>query len=148
MVDITATTVLSQNGYTTTDLAAADVERIIDDAINQVNLDAAQSMSNMTGAEGSKTVTVTAPQSVPVKILISLMLREVKKTSLTNSDSTSSSTSTSKSIGVGQINVSDASSVSSSISAAASINTVANTILRENYLRAISRLIGRSFQRA
>ena len=147
-VTLNATDTLAENGYTTTDFTAAVVEGIINRAIRQVNLDAAQSISEMTGATvGEKTVSMTQRQSVPVTILISLMLRETRRSTLSNTSSTGNSSSTSKSINVGPIGMSDASSVSSAISASASLNNPANTIYRDDYLRAIDRLRGRGMLR-
>jgi activator of HSP90 ATPase len=136
MVDITATTSLSQNGMTVTDFSAENVEYMIDDCLDTVNLMFEQTMDALSGGAGSKSVTVTRGQAPVVKMLISLVLRENKKTQLTNSSSTGSSTGTSSSIGVGSINVSESGSVSSSISAAASINNPANSVYVNLFMEA------------
>ncbi len=143
MPTLTATTELADNGYTTTDVTAAATERIINKASAYVNLRAKSAIPEMSGAEGSKTLTVTREQYAPLSMLITCMLREAKKSQLSNSSSTGSSTSTSKSIGVGQINVSDASSMSSAISAAASLNN-ADDFTRAQFEEAIRDL--RSFE--
>ena len=127
-VQITATTILAQNGMTTTDFTAATVEYMIDDCIDIVNLLASQTIAAMTGSAGTKTATFTRLQSPVVKTLISLVLRENKKTALTNSSSTGDSSGTSSSIAVGPISLSESSSVSSSISAAAAINNPSNSV--------------------
>ena len=147
MTTLTATIVLAKNNYTTTDISAANTEYIIDDAIDFVNFDCGQTMSNMSGVAGSKTVTVTYAQNAVLSTLLTCMLRDAKKTGLSNSDSTSASSGTSKSVGVGNINVSESSSVSSAISAASSLNS-ADDFTRSMYVTARQRLIGMSFRRA
>lgn len=147
MTTITATEILAENGYTTSDFTAATVELIITNAKRYINFMANQSIADMTGTEGSKTLTLTENQDICVRILTTCMLREAKKTSLTNSSSTGTSSGTASSIGVGPVSVSESSSVSSSISAAAAINSPSNTIYREMLNQALSRLHGRTFSR-
>ena len=147
MTTLTAAIVLAKNNYTTTDISAVNTEYIIDDAIDFVNFDCGQTMSNMSGGAGSKTVTVTYSQNAVLSTLLTCMLRDAKKTGLSNSDSTSASSGTSKSVGVGNINVSESSSVSSAISAASSLNS-ADDFTRSMYVTARQRLIGMSFRRA
>jgi activator of HSP90 ATPase len=127
-VTITALTVLAQNGLTVTDFTAIVTEYMIDDTINTVNLLFGQSIEAMSGTAGTKDVDMTRNQSAVVKMLLSLVLRENKKTQLTNSDNTSSSTSTSSSFTVGQISQSESNSVSTAISAASAINNPANSV--------------------
>lgn len=143
-VTITATTSLAQNGMTTTDFTAAVTEYMIDDCIDTVNLLANQSMAALSGSEGSKSVTITRLQAPAVKMLISLVLRENKKTQLTNSDNTSGSTGTSSSIGVGPVSVSESGSVSSSISASSAINNPSNSVYVDLFMRAVEELKARS----
>ena len=151
MVDLTAETVLAQNGYTeyddttdpdnpTGDFTLTVVEYVIDDCIDTVNLLAAQSMSAMAGVAESKTVTITRAQAPAVKMLISLVLRENKKTQLTNSSSTSGSESTSSTSSLGPASVSESNSVGTSISAAAAINNPQNSVFVGLFNQAISQL--------
>jgi hypothetical protein len=137
MPDYTATIALAESGYTTDDVTAINAEYIIDNAINFVNLEAQLSISALSGTAGSKTVTLTRDQYAVVSILSTAMLRETKKTSLTNS--TSTGTSTSGSIGAGSLSLSESSSVSSAISAAASLNS-GDDFLRELFWRGIEKL--------
>jgi hypothetical protein len=140
-VTITASSVLSQNGMSTTDFAAADVEAMIDDAIDTVDLFAWQSMAAMTGTAGAKTVTITRLQSPAVKMLISLLLRENKKTQFSSATNTSGSTSTSKSVSIaGVLSQSEGSSISTAISASAAINNPANTVFVQYFLQACEEL--------
>ena len=75
------------------------------------------------------------------------MLREAKKTALTNSSATGNNSGTSSSISVGPLSLSESSSISTSISAAVSINSPSNTIYREMLNNALERLRGRVFVR-
>ena len=147
MTTLTATEILAENGYTTDDFTAAVTEGIINNAKDYINLMADQSITDMTGTEGSKTLTLTSNQSVCLRILLACMLREAKKTALTNSSATGNSSGTSSSVGVGPISLSESSSISTSISAAASINSPSNTIYREMLNNALERLRGRVFVR-
>jgi hypothetical protein len=138
---------LSRYGYTIADLSAIDVENNIDDYIDTVNSDAGTSIGYMTGTAGSKTVTVTEAQNAALKPLIQVMLREVKKTSLSNSSSTSGSSSTNKSVNMGPVSFSEGGSIGTAISAASAINNAANSPLLLIYNKAIDRLRGRSCER-
>jgi hypothetical protein len=149
MVDLTAETILAQNGYTeadgsadppTGDFTKTVVEYVIDDCIDTVNLLAAQTMSAMTGAAESKTVTITRAQAPAVKMLISLVLRENKKTTLTNSNTTSGSESGSSSASLGPASISESSSVGTAIGAAAAINNPANSVFVGLFSKAIAQL--------
>jgi hypothetical protein len=141
MTDITAASILSQNGYTITDIPLLDVETIIDDCIDTVNSDADIYMPNMAGTAGSKTVTVTGKQNAALKPLIASYLREYKKTSLSNSASTSGSSSTNRSASIaGVLSTSQGGSVGNAISATSSINSSANSIYLGMYTKAIARL--------
>src|SRR3972149_6455936 len=135
----TAAIALSPNGYTEVDITTADAELIIDKAINEINLLADISIPAMTGTAGSKTVYLSRDQSAAVEILVTLMLREAKKTQLSNSSSTGSSSGTSNSVAAGGISASESGSVSSSISAASSLNS-ATDFTRELFNKAIDKL--------
>lgn len=140
-VTFDAEQIIEQNGYVvTTDFTATNVEYWIDDSIDYINLLAETSIPHMTGSAGSKTLTVSLKANAALKPLLACVLRENKKTALTNSNSTGSSSGTASSIGVGPISVSESSSVSSSISAAAAINSINNTIYREMFMTAIEQL--------
>lgn len=140
-VTITAASILAQNQYTTTDFDNTDVEYMIDDAIDTVNQLAQQSIAAMAGVPGSLTATLTRAQSPAVKTLLTIMLREAKKTSLSNSSSTSGSTSTSKSKSIaGVLSVSEGGSVGTAISATSALNNAANSPLVELFYKLIESL--------
>lgn len=139
-VSFTAAVILAQNGMTESDFTDENVEYMMDDAIDTVNLLFGQEIAALTGDAGAKAASMTRAQSSVVKMLLSLVLRENKKTSLSNSSSTGSSTGGSSSISVGSVNVSESSSVSSSISAASAINNPANTIYVNMFMQAGKRL--------
>jgi len=152
METLTAATVLAQNGYSeldiltdpdnpTGDFSKTVVEYVIDDCIKTVNLLAEQNMPLMSGVAESKTVTVSDDQSVAVKILISMVLRENKKTTLTASSTTSGSEATSSSVGLGPASVSGSSSVGTAIGAASAINNPANSIYVELFNKALAKLL-------
>lgn len=145
MVTYTALIALAENGYSITDISAANCEYIIDRATDYVNLLADTSIADMAGVAGVKTVTLTDDQNAVVGVLVSCMLREMKRTSLSNS--TSTGTSTSGSLGVGNISMSESSSVSSAISAASALNG-ADDFTRTLFMMGVKRLIGSSFRRA
>lgn len=94
MVTYTALIALAENGYTITDIPAATCEYIIDRAIDYVNMRVGASIAALTGAAGTKNVTLTRDQSAVVGLLMTCMLREAKKSSLSNSTATSNSSST------------------------------------------------------
>jgi len=144
MLTYTALIALAENGYTTSDITAANAEYIIDRATDYVNLMAGQSIADMAGGAGVKTVTLTDNQNAVVGMLVTLMLREEKKSSLTNS--TSSGTSTSGSVQVGGMGASESASVSSAISAASALGG-ADDFTREAFNDGLRRLIGCSFRR-
>ena len=81
MATITAQILLDQNNWATTDIHATSataltrVEYLIDDAIDYINSQAGTSISNMSGAAGSKTLTVTAAQAPIIKQLAALLVR-------------------------------------------------------------------------
>jgi len=76
LATITAQNILDENNWDSTDdISLANCERLIDDSIDYINLMAGLSISNMSGAAGSKTVTVTSGQSAVIKPLASLMVR-------------------------------------------------------------------------
>jgi hypothetical protein len=136
----TASSILAQNGYTTTDFSAENVEYWIDDSIDTVNDLAVQSIDAMAGIAGSKTATCTRTQAPAVKTLITIILREAKKTSLSNSNSTSSSNSTSKSVSLGPASYSEGGSVGAAISAASALNNASDSPLVELFYRLIDSL--------
>jgi hypothetical protein len=133
-VTINATNTLAENGYTTSDFTAATTEFIIDTAIDLLNLLAEQSIAAMAGSSGTKTVITTRDQAAVLKMLISVTLRENKKTALSSSSSTSGSSSAGKSVGIGSLSMSESSSVSSAISAAATINNPQNSAFAKLFL--------------
>jgi hypothetical protein len=136
-VSITATSALSENGFSvfsagppaTGDFTIIDTEAVINKAINHVNNRAKRSIPAMTGAAGSKTASMSRLESDPVNTLITIMLRETKKTSLSNSNSTSGSSSIQKSVNMGPFGKSEGGSVGTAISATAAINNAANSAL-------------------
>jgi hypothetical protein len=141
-VTFTATTILAQNGMTTTDFAAVTVEYMMDDAVDTVNLLFSQNIAALTGTAGTKTATTTRGQSAVVKMLMTLILRENKKTALSSATSTSSTGSgSSSSVGIGNLSMSESSSVSSAISAASAINNPANSVYVDLFMQAGNKLI-------
>lgn len=140
MPTLTATIVLAKNGFTTTDFSAINTEYMIDDAIDWVNNQTDRGIANMSGSAGTKTVTLSSEENAAVSPLISVVLRENKKTSLSNSSVTSGGSSTSNSIGVGSVSLSESNSVSNAISATSAINNPANTFYLEMVKAACERL--------
>lgn len=136
---LTASILLAKNGYTTTDLAATTVETIMEDALDYIENEAETGMPSLTGTAGSKQVILSRRQNAAFSPLMSCMLRDAKKSALSNSTSTGNTSSTAKSIGVGSVSVSESGSVSSAISAASSLNN-ANDFTRELFWKAIQRL--------
>jgi hypothetical protein len=128
-VTLTAANCLADNNYTTTDIPTVAVERIIDKAISYFNLRTGRSVNLMAGTPESKTTVVQAEEYGVLEAIITCMLREAKKTSLSNSTSTGSGAS--KSVNIGAMGMSESSTVSSAISAAQSINSEGNTVFRE-----------------
>jgi hypothetical protein len=141
MVTVTASTVLSKNGFTTTDFAAIDVENMIDDTIDTINLLADQTITAMAGTAGSKTATLTGPQNTCFYMLISGVLRENKKTALSNSGSTSGSSSINKSVNMGPISFSEGGSTGTAISATATLNNPANSMFANMFNLALRKLM-------
>ena len=88
MTDLTAANVLARFYYGSTDFdpdengnettSYTNVEYIIDDAIAFINAEAGTNISDMAGAAGAKTVTVTSAQNAPLKLILSVMLKETK----------------------------------------------------------------------
>jgi hypothetical protein len=140
MVDVSATIILAENGYTTTDFTAENTEYMIDDVIDTVNLLAGTTITALTGTAGTKTTTVTRHESPAVKTLCTIVLREAKKTSLSNSSSTSGSSSSSKSTNFGPVGVSEGGSTSTAISAASALNNAANSPLVDLFYKEIEKL--------
>jgi hypothetical protein len=145
-VTLTAASVLSQNGYAvingaTGDFTIADTETMINDAIDQVNQLARRSIPPMAGVAGSKTATLNREEAPAVKVLLTIMLREGKKTSLSNSSSTSGSNSSNKSWNLGPVGASTGTSVGTSISATSALNNAANSPLMDLFNRLIEQLL-------
>ena len=78
MAAITAQRVLDENNYTVSDIPLANLEYLIDNAIDHINSITGLSMSNLTGLPESKTVTLTSAQAYVVKLLSALMIRAYK----------------------------------------------------------------------
>jgi hypothetical protein len=145
---ITAQIVLDQNGYAvyaagppvSGDFTLVNVEYMIDDAIDTVNLMFSQSMANLSGTAGSKSVSVTRQQNSVLKMLLALVLRENKKTQLSNSSSTANSSGGSHSVSAGVLSMSESSSVSTSINAASAINNPTNSVYVNLFMEAGKKL--------
>jgi len=76
MVAITAQQILDETGWAATDFGSkTNLEYLIDKAINYINGETGLSISNMTGAAGSKTVTVTSAQAPIIKAWTELLGR-------------------------------------------------------------------------
>ena len=78
MTTLTAAIVLERFDLTTADFSAVATEYLIDDVIDYINLEAGTSISNLAGVAGAKTVTVTSGQNAAIKLILSLMLKDVK----------------------------------------------------------------------
>jgi hypothetical protein len=159
MVDISASIALAQNGFavisgTAGDFKAVQVEYMIDTVINVVNQLAGQSIAALSGVPGTMTTTCTRAQEPAVTTLITITLREGKKTSLSNSTSTNGSSSGSSSVSLaGVISKSESGSVGTAISAAAALNNAANSPLVDLFYKLIDSLktgavVQRHFMRA
>jgi hypothetical protein len=140
-VTFTAATILIQNGMTETDFLDETVEYMMDDAIDTVNLLFTQDIAALAGSAGAKTATMTRGQSAVTKMLLTLVLRENKKTQLTSSDSTSNASGASGSISAGGLSMSESSSISTGISASAAINNPANSVYVELFMQAGNKLV-------
>jgi hypothetical protein len=150
-VTFAAQQIIEQNGFTvysagppvTGDFTVANVENWIDNAVDFVNAKVRQirpsfsKIAHMTGIAGSKTISVTDESNAALQPLLSCILRENKKTALSNSSSTGGSSSTGKAVSVNGISMSQNSSVSSAISAASSLNNAGNTIFVKMFEDAI-----------
>jgi len=76
MATITAQQILDETGYTAANhISLTNLEYLIDNAINYINSEAGLSISNLSGAAGSKTVTVTNAQAPIIKMLSKLFIR-------------------------------------------------------------------------
>ena len=118
------TGVLIQSEYSSEE-TVENIEVIIDSAIDTVNTDAETSIGYMTGAAGSKTLTVTAAQAAALKAMVAMKLT-----------SNIVAGGSSESFGLGGVNKSTSQS------------SGANSLNQTLYDRAILRLIGRQTQRA
>ena len=86
MTTITAAIILDRFFYESTDFdpdanetaSYTAVEYIIDDVIDFVNSEAGTSISPLSGAAGSKTVTVTSAQNAAIKLVLGVTLKETK----------------------------------------------------------------------
>ena len=143
MPSVTALGLLGQNGMTTADFTAAQVESMMAMARNYINLRVKNRsrVPMLTGTEGTKTMALTDDQDAAFEPLMTCILRENNKTKLTSSASTSSSTSQSESVGAGPFNYSHSGSQSSAVSAAGAINSPQNTIYREMFELAIQSML-------
>lgn len=140
---ITAATVLSQNGYSiisgsTGDFTTSDTEAMINSGFNLINLLAGTSITKLSGSPGSSTI--EDDEEPAFNLLMTIMLREAKKTSLSNATSTGGSSGTAKSVAAMGFSKSESSSVSSAISASTAINNSANSPLVDFFNQAIERL--------
>jgi hypothetical protein len=148
-VAITAQLSLDRNGYKAGDTAAVEAktadftllvtEYIIDECIDFVNLLANSSIAALSGTPGAMTVSVSRDENAALKLLITCMLRDAKKTTLSNSSSTSNSSGTNSSVSAGGFSASDSSTVSSAVSAASSLNGM-DDFTRDLFNKAIERL--------
>lgn len=140
-VSFSASEILAQNGMSESDFTNETVEYMMDDSINTVNLLFTQTIDALAGEAGAKTATMTRNQSAVVKMLLSLVLRENKKTQLSSSSSTSNSTGTNSSVSAGGISASDSNTVSGSISATAAINNPSNSVYVNMFMEAGKKLV-------
>lgn len=141
MVESNAEDIIEDNGYVVdTDFTAVQVERMMDSALGLINVLAKTSLPLTSGTAGTKTVDLDDRENAAFQILMTIMLREGKKTALSNSSATSNTTGTSSSVGIGGLSASESSSVSASISAAAAINNAANSPLIQYFTNAIQNL--------
>ena len=118
------TGVLIQSEYSSEE-TVANIEVIIDSAIDTVNTDAETSIGYMTGVTPNKTVTVTAAQASALKPMIAMKL---------TSNIVAGGSSESFNVGA--------------VGKTASQSTGANSLNSQLYDRAILRLIGRQTKRA
>ena len=70
-----ATQILNENNYTTTDITVANLEYLIENAIDYVNMEANKTIADLSGAAGSKSIVGTEPEIFTVKCATILMLR-------------------------------------------------------------------------
>jgi len=72
--------ILDENGYTTSDLntSLANIEYLIDNAIDFINLEAGTSIADLSGTAASKSLTGSENEIVVVKALSALCLRGFK----------------------------------------------------------------------
>ena len=104
MVTITASRTLGRFGLTTDDLSAANTEYVIDDVTDYINLKAGTSIADMTGAAGTKEVTLSGDQNAVFMLIMSIMLKDVKALTISSS-TTLGMMSVSESIGAQPVNV-------------------------------------------
>ena len=107
-----------------TSITATNLEIMIDSAIDTVNSDAGTSISYMTGAAGSKTITVTGDQAAAIKPLVAMKI--------TSRDIQGASSSSMTLGGLGE---------------SQSTSSSANDMNAELYEKAVNRLRGRNFVR-
>lgn len=75
MPAITAAQIKAENDWDDDTISDTNLEYLIDNIINYVNLVAGSGISNLTGAAGSKTVTVSSNQDPVLKSGIALAVR-------------------------------------------------------------------------
>jgi len=73
MATITAQRILDENKWTISNITIANLEYLIDNAIDYINLETGLSISNLSGSPGS--VTVTSAQAPVIKALSALLVR-------------------------------------------------------------------------
>ena len=81
---VTAQNLLDENNYTTSNISLVNMEKLIDNAVNYVNLNAGTSIAAMAGVAGAKTLTCTRSEADTVKIFAALLQRVYLKTGSTN----------------------------------------------------------------
>ena len=74
MATITTQNILDENNWTIADISLANIELLVNNAINYINLQTGLSISNM----ASGTVTVTSGESPIIKALTLLMIKAYK----------------------------------------------------------------------
>ena len=74
-INITAQNILDENKWTVANIALANLETLMDNAINYINLEANTSIAPMSGTSESQICTLTRSESLAFKSLTSLMVR-------------------------------------------------------------------------
>ena len=150
-VTVSAAIALAQNGYTTDDFSAVNVEYMLNTCINIVNQLAGQAIPALSGSPG--TTTCTRAQEPAVSLITTITLREGKKTSLSNSSNTSGSNTSSESMNMGPLGYSKGGGSSTALSAATALNSAASSPNVELFYKLVESLktgatVTRHFMRA